>query len=278
MPELLDPADCRPTYPAQSRVLSSLLVSIRDHGQIVPALVRPIQPPPGPEPGPRYEIICGHRRHAAIQALRKDGRKIPFLAEIRPLSDAEAFRLADIDNRERTDISDYQRARTYTQALNAIHGGSQRALAASLNLSEATISRYIALASLPEPILQAFYNRDAILTAHAMALLPALKSLQSADRVMLAAKCLASQQGIRRMAPRSLMSAATIVARLLAAAHPTTPALKHAVKDQAGAMIARGRRAASGAITLHIPAVPLRQAPETIAALQELLASFGMHS
>ena len=108
-------------------------------------------------------------------------------------------------------------------------------------------------------------------------LLPALKSQQSADRILIAAKSLASLQGIRRMASRPLISAPTILARLLAAAHPATPALKHAIRNQAGVLIARGQRAASGAVTLHIPtAAPPRQAPETLAALQDILTFFSM--
>jgi hypothetical protein len=58
-----------------------------------------------------YEVICGARRHWTVAWLRANNyRQFRFLVEVRELSDEEAFRLSDIENRDREDISDYERA------------------------------------------------------------------------------------------------------------------------------------------------------------------------
>lgn len=59
-----------------------------------------------------YEVICGARRHFAVSWLRANNYpQFGYLVEVRDLTDEEAFRLADIENRDRDDISDYERAR-----------------------------------------------------------------------------------------------------------------------------------------------------------------------
>ncbi|MFC6761505.1 ParB/RepB/Spo0J family partition protein [Sulfitobacter porphyrae] len=74
--------------------------------------------------GAEYEVICGARRHFAVCWLRANNYpKFEYLIEERDLTDEEAFRLADIENRDREDISDLERARDYAKAVEAYYGG-----------------------------------------------------------------------------------------------------------------------------------------------------------
>src|SRR3546814_8245765 len=67
-----------------------------------------------------FEVICGARRHWSISWLRSHNYPdFRFLVDIRELSDEEAFRIADIENRAREDLSDLERARDYLRALDA---------------------------------------------------------------------------------------------------------------------------------------------------------------
>ncbi len=83
-----------------------------------------------------YEVICGARRHFAVAWLRANTHpQMTYLIEVRDLTDEEAFRLADIENRDREDISDFERARDYLLALDSYYGGSQKDMAARLEVS-----------------------------------------------------------------------------------------------------------------------------------------------
>ena len=141
---LLTPENCR-----------DLIDSIRAQGrQEFPAIVRRRE---GQGEGPRYEVICGARRHFAISWLRANTYpQFRYLIELRDLTDEEAFRLADLENRDREDLSDYERARDYARALKLYYGGKQKAMAARLEVSEAWLSRYLNLAKLPEAVVAAF--------------------------------------------------------------------------------------------------------------------------
>ena len=73
------------------------------------------------------EVICGARRHWTITWLRANNYpRFRYLIEERELTDEEAFRLADIENRDREDISDYERAVDYVEAWTAITAASRR--------------------------------------------------------------------------------------------------------------------------------------------------------
>ena len=117
--ELVDPARCR-IWQYHNRDYAALSVgncadlidSIKSQGrQEVPAIVRRI--PDDPEHA--FEVICGARRHWTISWLRAhDYPDLKFLVEPRELTDEEAFRVADLENRSRKDLSDYERATATT--------------------------------------------------------------------------------------------------------------------------------------------------------------------
>lgn len=116
----------------------------------------------------KYEIICGARRFWTSQYL---GWK--YFVEIRDLSDEEAFRLSDIENRAREDISDYERAIDYSNALGHYYQ-NQVQMANRLEVSTSWLSRYLDLASLPKEIVNAYKDITEIKAIHARKLKPFL--------------------------------------------------------------------------------------------------------
>jgi ParB/RepB/Spo0J family partition protein len=109
-----------------------LIDGIKAQGQQeFPAIVRRVT---GEEH--EFEVICGARRHFAVSWLRANNYpQFRYLIEVRDLTDEEAFRLADIENRDREDISDYERAVDYAEAIRLYYDGSQKAMAERLEVT-----------------------------------------------------------------------------------------------------------------------------------------------
>jgi ParB family chromosome partitioning protein len=92
---------------------------IAEGGQKVPAVVRRLEGDPAYD----YEVIAGTRRHWSIAWLRANSYpQFQFLAQVAQLDDEAAFRLADLENRARKDVSDLERARNYALALKDHYG------------------------------------------------------------------------------------------------------------------------------------------------------------
>ena len=119
----------------------------------------------------KYEIICGARRYWTSQYL---GWK--YFIEIRDLSDEEAFRLSDIENRGREDISDYERALDYKNALGHYYQ-NQVQMANRLEVTTSWLSRYLDIADLPEEIVKAYRDITEIKVIHARKLKPHLSTV-----------------------------------------------------------------------------------------------------
>jgi ParB family transcriptional regulator, chromosome partitioning protein len=132
---------------------------ISEGGQKVPAVVRRVTDDPQFD----YEVIAGTRRHFAISWLRTNNYPdMRLLAQVADLDDEAAFRLADIENRARKDVSDFERARNYQAALDAHYGGRQRRMAERLNLNESWLSRILKVARLPDMVTTCFASLDDI--------------------------------------------------------------------------------------------------------------------
>lgn len=218
----VDPASCamwvrhNRTYGLLSEDnCSDLIDSIKAQGrQEFPAIVRKLPPGEAAE----YEVICGARRHFAVSWLRANNYpQFHYLIEVRDLTDEEAFRLADIENRDRVDLSDYERACDYLRALELYYGGKQKAMAARLEVSEAWLSRYLHLARLPEVVVRAWPQITELRELHARSLRPLL--LQSQGKVLAEAAAIATKQDRARAGHGTLLSAAAVLARLRGAAH-----------------------------------------------------------
>lgn len=222
--EFVDPARCRiwdrhnRDYGALTRErCDDLIESILAQGkQEVPAIVRRIH-----EPDYDFEVICGARRHWSVSWLRANNHpEVRYLVEIRDLTDEQAFRISDLENRAREDLSDLERARDYLKALELYYGGSQKEMAKRLNQSEAWVSRYLDLARLPEAVVAAFPDPFELKISHIGSLKPVLKADDDRARILAEARRLhderaAGGEGLPSNAPetiRALLAAVGSVA------------------------------------------------------------------
>lgn len=119
-----------------------LTVAIREHGQLVPILVRL-----HPEEAGRYQVAYGHRRLKAALTL---GR--PVRAIVRPMTDVELVVAQGQENSARTDLSFIERA-LYAANLE-VRGFSRETIMASLGVDKAGLSRLISTATkVPKDII-----------------------------------------------------------------------------------------------------------------------------
>lgn len=257
--ELIDPARSRiwaghnRDYGALSEsACADLIESLRAQGrQEVPAIVRRVSDDPAHD----YEVVCGARRHWSIAWLRThDYPEFRFLVEPREMTDEEAFRVADLENRSRKDLSDYERATDYARAVERYYGGSQQRMAERLQVSRSWLSRYLELARLPLEVMAAFGTPHALGISHAAQLAPALKTVALRDRMSVRSKEVAAEQQARAGRAETPLSPAEVTRRLLDVSRPARkPAQCAEAKDAGGKVIARAERGRGGAITIVIP-------------------------
>jgi ParB family transcriptional regulator, chromosome partitioning protein len=126
---------------------SDEIASFSRHGQLVPVLGRPLKN----DGLHSVELIYGARRLFTARHLKK-----PLLVELREMTDREAIVAMDIENRQRKDISPYERGLSYARWLRCGHFESQDDIARALRVSSSQVSRLLKLAKLPSVIIGAF--------------------------------------------------------------------------------------------------------------------------
>jgi ParB family chromosome partitioning protein len=277
--EQVDPARCR-LWSEHNRDYdkldearcADLIESFKAQGrQEVPAIVRRVR---GVE-GIDFEVICGARRLWTVSWLRAHNyTDFRFLVEVRDLTDEEAFRISDLENRAREDLSDIERARDYLRALGRHYGGSQKDMAERLKVSTAWLSRYLDLARLPAELVSAFPDPHQLKIKHVTQLKPLLKPEDRAARVLAEARTLAQQTG-----QAAALKPQDVIRRLAAAADapkrsgpPKRSGLRgEVVTSSAGAPVLRidGRKRRELSITLLLSGGGSRDDAET--ALRALL-------
>lgn len=183
----------------------SLIESIASEGgNHIPVLVR-LNPS---DPEKPYELLVGSRRRYAVEWLNHNGRpELRLNALVVDLSDEEAFRLADLENRECADITELDRARSYQGAVDRFYGGVQSRMAEALNLSNSQLSRLLALAQLPEEVVDAFATKDELRVRHSEILTPLMRRPETREAVIAEARLIGKEQqdlaarGERMIAP-----------------------------------------------------------------------------
>ncbi|MBB4642565.1 ParB/RepB/Spo0J family partition protein [Rhizorhapis suberifaciens] len=197
--ELVDPARCR-MWAGHNRDYAllneqrceDLIESIKAQGkQEMPAIVRRVSGDPDFD----FEVICGARRHWSITWLRAHNYpEFKFLIDVREIGDEEAFRLADLENRARDDLTDLERAKDYLRALDTYYDGRQRTMAERLKVTESWLSRYLDLARIPDALLVAFPEPQELGIRNVIALKALLKPDEKRALAFAEAKRLAEQQ------------------------------------------------------------------------------------
>lgn len=224
---LLDPARVR-VWAGNARHQASLNATscndlieaiIAEGGQKVPAIVRRVTDDPDID----FEVIAGTRRHWAISWLRSNSwPEMMFLAQVQNMDDEAAFRLADIENRARKDVSDFERARNYLEALDRHYGGRQVRMAERLRLSESWLSKMLKVAKLPDWAVAAFSSPADIQLRNCYPLAQKLDALMKSpgDGAVLkamkaAAIKLTALQGQRQVKGQAPVLAADVVRELM---------------------------------------------------------------
>jgi|GEM_PF-650649 len=183
----------------------------KEGGNLVPVVIRPR--PQGSDR--QFELLAGSRRRFSVDWLNRNGRpEIRLNALVVDLSDEEAFRLANIENQDRTDIAELDRARSYRHALEHFYGGVQSRMADALNLSNSHLSRLLALADLPDEIVDAFATTDELRVRHAEILAPLLRRAGQRALILEEAGRICAEQEQLCASDQKLITAATVLARL----------------------------------------------------------------
>lgn len=200
----IDPALCdifalngRATATFDAIANESLIDDIRTHGQLVPVILR------SSTSLGRFELVAGTRRLGAIRYLRAYDPQVTLLAELRGLTDQQAWSVAEAENAHRKDISDLERARNWQQALDTLFGGNQSALARSLNVDKSVVSRALTLASLPEVITALVVRPETLRMHFAEKIAPALTDEERRAAILAHAASLADN-GVK-LAPAELL-------------------------------------------------------------------------
>lgn len=244
---------------------------LSEGGQKVAAVVRRVQG----EPDIEYEVIAGTRRHFAISWLRANSYPdMKLLAQVADIDDEAAFRLADIENRARKDVSDIERARNYAQAITDHYGGKQRRMAERLNLSEGWLSKMLAVARLPDEVIHAFASPADIQLKPAYPLAKWIADEGLTDIAIARAQTLTAEQDMRRAHDRPLLGPSDIIRQIMfgldseAAPSPALPSVKAADGRPVLSVASRNRQG----ITLRLHAGSGASHDELAAALKTILA------
>jgi ParB family chromosome partitioning protein len=277
--ETVDPEVCRiwqghnRDYAAlNEEACADLIESLRAQGrQEVPAIVRRVTG----DPKIRFEVVCGARRHWSVSWLRRHHfPDFKFLVEPRELTDEEAFCLADLENRSRKDLSDYERATDYARAIERYYGGSQQRMAERLQVTKSWLSRYLELAKLPAEVLACFESPHVIGITHAASLAPRLSHPRDREQLLQAAGELGAEQMMRRDRRVGPLAPAQVVARLIAS-KPDNRATKapspEKVVDESGKVILTARWDGKNGLILAIPKARLQEAAVVGLAVERYL-------
>ena len=271
----LKPAECS-VWPGNARdyaLLSedrvrSLIDSIQaENGNRIPVVVRRTS-----DAKLQYELVIGTRRHWAISWLNAHHfPDIELVAIIEDLDDEAAFRLADIENREREDISDLERGSNYKAAVDAYYAGVQNKMAERVKLSKSTLARYIGLTEIPQAIVSAFNSPMDLQVRHGDKLLPPLRTPALRSKMEEAAKVIATEQSFRQSGDEEPISGSDVVARLVAATTTTrTGRSQKALIEVNGASIGQVDRDRARGLTITLNPTEL-SAEDILSALRPLI-------
>jgi ParB family chromosome partitioning protein len=262
--ELLTPQNC-----------ASLIADIESAGgQKIPAIVRAVE---SPTPDLRFEVIAGARRHFAVTYLREvKGRKdILYLVQEEALTDEEAFRVSDLENRNREDISDYERALDYEAALGRYYEGNVARMAGALGVAEHYLRSFHALASLPLDIVTLFEDPRQLTRKDASRLKPLLSDVKRSARVYEEAAKIAEQNRFATEGGGRFPFSAGETVRRLEAAAAGARSRKETVKLAAPGGKTATLEVTPRSVSLRIPRSKSLDVDKLAAELERLLGEGG---
>jgi ParB family transcriptional regulator, chromosome partitioning protein len=225
------------------------------HGQLIPVMGRPLRG----DPTHKVELIFGARRLFVARHIN-----VPLLVELREMTDREAFVSMDIENRQRTDVSAYERGLSYARWLRAGHFRSQDDIARALRISASQVSRLLKLAQLPSVILEAFESPAAICEGWGLEIMQVLDEPTRRQGAIRAARSIAamSPRPRAREVYRKLLSPAENGRRIKTQAHDEV------VKDRGGQPLFRIRQQSSS-VAFVVPMTKV--APDTLENVRQAI-------
>lgn len=246
----LKPSECS-IWPGNARTYSALtyencqtlIESIKEEGMNREAVI--VRRTSGAERP--YELIVGTRRHFAISWLHENHHsEIDLIASVEDIDDEAAFRIADIENRERKDISDYERATNYRFGLLNFYDNNTSKMANRLAVSRTWLGNYLMITELSEQIINAYNDLEDLKYTHAMKLIPQMR--RDADilaRVNAEATAISIEQQALRSNNEQPIEGRRVFERLMSAASrvptvglTTAPALKRVLTTSTGQVVA----------------------------------------
>ncbi len=148
----LIPHPANPRGAITKESIAELAELVAAQGIVTPLLVRPV--------GTGLQVIAGHRRLAAAKVA---GLKVvPVI--VRPMDDRAALKVQLTENAGREDLNPLQRAQAYARYLKET-GETQEQLAASLGVTQGTVSSIVALLDLP-PAAHKLVAEEIVTAAH----------------------------------------------------------------------------------------------------------------
>ena len=146
----------QPRRQFDERSLAELASSLKSTGMIQPIIVRPNTPADG-----AYQLIAGERRWRA--AGLAEIATVPAI--VRDVDGATQAQMALVENIQREDLNPIDRATAYRALLQHL-GLTQAELAGRLGEDRSTVTNFLRLLDLPEPV-QAFLRDDKLTLGHA---------------------------------------------------------------------------------------------------------------
>lgn len=227
---------------------ADLIEGFRRADQQFAAVVRPVQNSEEFD----YEFVCGARRHWTANYLQRD-----LLVEVRNIDDRAAFLLQDIENRDREDISDYERACDYAKALPVYFEGKKSHMAEQLQIDSGNFNRLLALVDLPKDIVDAYADIRELVVHHGNLYSKFLKESDAKKRVLVAAKKLKGQGASGKEVMSALRQAA--IGKLPNGAAPTQDSARR------GTLTVKQGRAGQMTVSFKVPS---QNREEALVAIQ----------
>lgn len=274
--EWVDPSRCRP-WRLHNRDLDHLNEeSCRDlidaflsaKKQRIPAIVRRLKDDPDYD----FEIIAGVRRWWTVRWLREHHHpEYEYLVTIQNVSDEEAFRVSDIENRSRKDISDWERAKEYSRALEEFYDSNQSEMAEHLKISRSWLSRLLDVARLPTEIVNAFPDTHGITVRIARDIKPLTSEKRTLDLMVAESRAIVAERDDLGTAMPAPEVAKRLIRATVAPAKPAGGDLE--VKGAAGKVILRYAHSSRSGYTFKVPARSGASPAEVLKAIEAILTS-----
>jgi ParB family chromosome partitioning protein len=178
--EAIVPNPFQPRTDFKEEEIMGLAESIRTQGLMQPILVRKSKG--------KFEIIAGERRFRAMRSLEYD--KVPCIIKAQA-SDKEVLELALVENVQREDLNEIEKARAYQNLIDQC-GLSHEEISQRIGKNRTVVTNTLRLLKLPLEI-QEMVREAALTMGHARALL----SLDEEQQLEMARKIVANSLTVR---------------------------------------------------------------------------------